>query len=100
MNEYDEIFEKYIFVLMVQVKIYWNFENYLMVEKIFRKFVEFCNDYDVWKLNVVYVFFMQENKYKEVIGFYEFIVKKNYDNILSVSVIVLVNFCVFYIMIS
>ncbi|XP_051022104.1 tetratricopeptide repeat protein 30A2 [Acomys russatus] len=99
-NEYDETLEKYIPVLMAQAKIYWNLENYPMVEKIFRKSVEFCNDHDVWKLNVAHVLFMQENKYKEAIGFYEPIVKKNYDNILSVSAIVLANLCVSYIMTS
>ncbi|XP_043945724.1 tetratricopeptide repeat protein 30A isoform X2 [Protopterus annectens] len=99
-NEYDEALEKYIPVLMAQAKIYWNLENYQMVEKIFRKSVEFCNDHDVWKLNVAHVLFMQENKYKEAIGFYEPIVKKHYDNILNVSAIVLANLCVSYIMTS
>ncbi|XP_058520211.1 intraflagellar transport protein 70A-like [Ochotona princeps] len=99
-NEYDDTLEKYIPVLMAQAKIYWNLENYSMVEKIFRKSVEFCNDHDVWKLNVAHVLFMQENKYKEAIGFYEPIVKKHYDNILSVSAVVLANLCVSYIMTS
>ncbi|XP_053323684.1 tetratricopeptide repeat protein 30A [Spea bombifrons] len=97
-NEYDEALDKYIPVLMAQAKIYWNMENYQMVEKIFRKSVEFCNEHDVWKLNVAHVLFMQENKYKEAIGFYEPIVKKHYDNILNVSAIVLANLCVSYIM--
>lgn len=66
---------------MAQAKIYWNRENYNMVEKIFRKSVEFCNEHDTWKLNVAHVLFMQENKYKEAIGFYEPIVKKHYDNV-------------------
>ncbi|XP_075683230.1 intraflagellar transport protein 70A-like isoform X2 [Rhinoderma darwinii] len=99
-GEYDEALEKYIPVLMAQAKIYWNMENYQMVEKIFRKSVEFCNEHDVWKLNVAHVLFMQENKYKEAIGFYEPIVKKHYDNILNVSAIVLANLCVSYIMTS
>ncbi|KAL5262492.1 hypothetical protein ACHWQZ_G008029 [Mnemiopsis leidyi] len=99
-NEYDEALEKYIPVLMAQAKIYWDKTNYNMVEKIFRKSVEFCNEHDSWKLNVAHVLFMQENKYKEAIGFYEPIVKKHYDNILSVSAIVLANLCVSYIMTS
>lgn len=99
-NEYDDTLEKYIPVLMSQAKIYWNRENYPMVEKIFRKSVEFCNDHDVWRLNVAHVLFMQENKYREAIGFYEPIVKKHYDNILNVSAIVLANLCVSYIMTS
>lgn len=66
---------------MAQAKIYWNMENYQEVEQTFRKSVEFCNEHDVWKLNVAHVLFMQENKYKEAIGFYEPIVKKHYDNV-------------------
>lgn len=99
-NEYDEALERYIPVLMQQAKIYWDLENYAQVEKIFRKSVEFCNEHDTWKLNVAHVLFMQENKYKEATGFYEPIVKKNYDNILNVSAIVLANLCVSYIMTS
>ncbi|XP_013888312.1 intraflagellar transport protein 70A isoform X2 [Austrofundulus limnaeus] len=99
LQEYDLIQEKYITVLMAQAKIYWNRENFPMVEKIFRKSVEFCNDDDTWKLNVAHVLFMQ-NKYKEAIGFYEPIVKKHYDNILNVSAVVLANLCVSYILTS
>lgn len=98
MQDYDEILEKYIPVIMAQAKIYWNRENYIMVEKIFRKSMEFCNEHDTWKLNVAHVFFMQENKYKEAIGFYEPIVKKHYDKILNVSAVVLANLSVSYIM--
>lgn len=50
---------------------------------------------------MIYLFswsLLQENKFKEATGFYEPIVKKNYDNILSVSAIVLANLCVSYIM--
>ncbi|XP_059163823.1 intraflagellar transport protein 70A-like [Physella acuta] len=99
-NDYDEALERYIPILMQQAKIYWDLENYQQVEKIFRKSVEFCNEHDVWKLNVAHVLFMQENKYKEAAGFYEPIVKKNYENLLSVSAIVLANLCVAYIMTS
>ena len=66
---------------MQQAKIYWDMENYQQVEKIFRKSVEFCNEHDVWKLNVAHVLFMQESKFKEATGFYEPIVKKHYDNV-------------------
>ena len=44
--------------------------------------------------------FAQENKFKEATGFYEPIVKKNFDSILNVSAIVLANLCVSYIMTS
>ena len=77
---------RYIPVLMQQAKIYWDMENYQQVEKIFRKSVEFCNEHDVWKLNVAHVLFMQENKFKEATGFYEPIVKKHYDNVITLLV--------------
>lgn len=98
--EYEEALERYIPVVMAQAKIYWDMENYGQVEKIFRKSVEFCNESDVWRLNVAHVLFMQENKYKEAASFYEPIVKKQYDNILDVSAVVLANLCVSYIMTS
>ncbi len=56
---YNETLELYIPVLMAQAKIYWDMEYYTQVEKVFRKSVEFCNDCDVWKLNVAHVLFMQ-----------------------------------------
>ena len=56
---YDEEIERFIPILMQQAKIYWEQENYNQVEKIFRKSVEFCNDHDIWKLNVAHVLFMQ-----------------------------------------
>ena len=46
------------------------------------------------------VFFMQENRFKESIRYYEPIVKKHLDNILDVTAIVLANLCVAYIMTS
>ncbi|KAL0841716.1 hypothetical protein ABMA28_013988 [Loxostege sticticalis] len=98
--EYEEALERYIPVVMAQAKIYWDMENYGQVEKIFRKSVEFCNESDVWRLNVAHVLFMQENKYKEAASFYEPIVKKQYDNILEISAVVLANLCVSYIMTS
>ena len=84
---------------MAQARIYWDLEMHQQVEKLFRKSVEFCNESDIWKLNVAHVLFMQENKFKEATGFYEPIVRKNFDNILNVSAIVLANLCVSYIMV-
>ena len=49
---------------------------------------------------MAHVLFMQENKFKEATGFYEPIVRKNFDSILNVSAIVLANLCVSYIMTS
>jgi tetratricopeptide repeat protein 30 len=85
-TEYEEAVNRYIPILMTQAKIYWDQDNYSMVEKIFRKSVEFCNENDTWKLNVAHVLFMQESKYKEAISFYEPAVKKQYDNVFCIDV--------------
>lgn len=44
---------------MMMAKIYWDRENYPMVERIFRQTGEFCSDNKTWALNVAHVFFMQ-----------------------------------------
>lgn len=100
LKKYDEALEAYIPVLMAQAHIYWEREHYTMVEKIFRQSAEFCSEHDVWKLNVAHVFFMQENKFKEAIHYYEPIIAKHEDTILDVTAIVLANLCVSYIMTS
>jgi tetratricopeptide repeat protein 30 len=61
---------------------------------------EFCSEHDTWKLNVAHVFFMQENKFKEAIHYYEPIIAKHEDSIVEVTAIVLANLCVSYIMTS
>ena len=81
-------------------RIYWDRENYPMVERLFRQSAEFCSEHETWKLNVAHVFFMQENKFKEAIRYYDPIVKKHSDAILDVTAIVLANLCVSYIMTS
>uniref|UniRef100_A0A0R3RKZ7 Tetratricopeptide repeat protein 30 n=1 Tax=Elaeophora elaphi TaxID=1147741 RepID=A0A0R3RKZ7_9BILA len=95
---YDDTMARYMPVLMSQAKIYWDLNDYAQVEKIFRKSVEFCSDNDIWKLNVAHTLFMQANKFKEAAGFYEPNVKKNFDNMLSVTAIILANLSVCYIM--
>lgn len=51
---------------MAQARIYWDRDHYVQVEKLFRQSSEFCSEHDAWKLNVAHVFFMQQNKFKEV----------------------------------
>merc|ERR1711907_758731 len=99
LNEFDEALAKYIPVHGGQAKVYWDLEHYSMVEKIFRQSAEFCSEDESWKLNVAHIFFMQE-KFKECIRYYEPFVRKHYDNLLSVTAIVLANLCVAYVMTS
>lgn len=100
LKEYDEALERYIPVLMAQAKIYWDIENYAMVETIFKQSSEFCAEHETWRLNVAHVFYMQDQKFKEAIRYYEPAIKKQADNILDVTAIVLANLCVSYIMTS
>eukprot|EP00607_Mallomonas_marina_P006679 CAMPEP_0182438006 /NCGR_PEP_ID=MMETSP1167-20130531/85362_1 /TAXON_ID=2988 /ORGANISM="Mallomonas Sp, Strain CCMP3275" /LENGTH=649 /DNA_ID=CAMNT_0024631147 /DNA_START=218 /DNA_END=2168 /DNA_ORIENTATION=- len=100
LKKYDEELERYIPVLMGQARIYWDRENYAMVEKLFFQSAEFCSEHEVWKLNVGHVFFMQETKFKDAIRYYDPIVKKYQESVLDVTAIVLANLCVSYIMTS
>eukprot|EP01043_Picozoa_sp_COSAG02_P029978 COSAG02_NODE_1892_length_10483_cov_5.538424_3_plen_665_part_00 len=101
LKEYDEALENYIPVLMAQAKIYWDLDNYAMVEKIFRQSTEFCSEHEIWRLNVAHVFFMQESKFKDAIKYYEPVVQKpQAEDILEIPAIVLANLCVSYIMTS
>merc|ERR1719263_2557105 len=81
-------------------RIYWDRENYPMVERLFRQSAEFCSEHETWKLNVAHVFFMQENRFREAIRYYEPFVRKHSENILEVPAIILANLCVSFIMIS
>ncbi len=100
LKKYDEELEKYIPVLMAQARIYWDRENYPVVEKLFFQSAEFCNEHEVWKLNVAHVFFMQESKFKDAIGYYDPIVKRLQNALVDITAIVLANLCVSYIMTS
>lgn len=100
LKEYDDALEKYIPAIMAQAKIYWDMENYEMVERLFIQSAEFCSEHEVWRLNMAHVLFMQESKFKEAIQYYEPIVRAHDDDLLSVSAIVLANLCVAYIMTS
>eukprot|EP01035_Chromulina_nebulosa_P019358 gene19358-25224_t len=97
---FDEELDRYIPVLMAQARIYWERENYPMVEKLFFQSAEFCSEHEVWKLNVAHVFFMQETKFKDAIRYYDPIVRRNQESLIDVTAIVLANLCVSNIMTS
>lgn len=66
---------------MAQAKICWDMGEYEKVERLFQKSAEFCNDNEVWKLNVAHTLFMQGNKYKEAASFYEPLIRTHYGNV-------------------
>jgi tetratricopeptide repeat protein 30 len=100
LKQFDDELERYIPVLMAQARIYWDRENYPMVEKLFLQSSEFCSEHEVWKLNVAHVFFMQETKFKDAIKYYDPIVKRLQEGLVDVTAIVLANLCVSFIMTS
>ncbi|KAL3690678.1 hypothetical protein R1sor_004329 [Riccia sorocarpa] len=99
-TKYEEVLECYIPVIMAMAKIWWDKDNYLQVEKIFHQSSDLCSEHDLWKLNVAHTFFMQDNRFKEAIHYYEPIVRKAEHNLFNVTAIVLANLCVCYIMTS
>ena len=84
---------------MMQAKTYWDKSNYNQVEKLFRQSAEFCSEHEVWKLNVAHVFFLQD-KFSDAIRYYEPIVRRQMDDLMQTTAIVLANLCVSYIMTS
>ncbi|ETO22637.1 hypothetical protein RFI_14556 [Reticulomyxa filosa] len=98
---YLEALEKYVQVLMSQARVYWEKNNWKMVQKILENSQEFACDHDTYRLNMAHVLFMQQNKFQEAIQFYEPIVHKQaHSSILNVTAMVLANLCVAYIMTS
>lgn len=100
LKTYDTTLGDYIPVLMAQCKIYWDLGNYEQVETILKQNAEFCSENESFKLNVGHCFFMQDNKFKEAIKYYELIIHKNYNSVLKIMPIILANLCVSYIMVS
>lgn len=118
--KYDEEINAFLPILMKQISIYWNLNNYVMVEKILLSCNEFCHDNEIWKLNYAHVLYVQENKYNEAIKYYEPIITRltsspaanggmnNYmmngntssSSLLDIQAIILANLCVSYIMTS
>jgi len=79
--------------------IYWERESYSGVERLLRQSAEFCSEHDAWRLNMAHAHYMQE-RYADAIRYYQPLVVRNADNLLSLPAIVLANLCVCYIMSS
>ena len=86
--------------VMAQASIYWEREDYAMVEQLLLRHSEHCCTHDEWKLNMGHCIFAQQgNKFKDCIKHYEsFVETHGAESILQVSPIVLANLCVSYIM--
>lgn len=86
--------------VMAQASIYWEREDYSMVEHLLTNHAEYCCNHDEWILNMGHCIFAQQGgKFKDCIRYYEsFVNTHSPESILQVSPIVLANLCVSYIM--
>ncbi len=97
-STYEETMKSFVPILMAQASMFWEREDYNMIEQLFRKSADLCVDVDAWRLNVAHVFFVQQ-KFKDAIKYYETFVKNNGSGtLLSIAPIVLANLCVSFIM--
>jgi tetratricopeptide repeat protein 30 len=97
---FNEAVKNYFPVLMAHTRIYWDREDFVGAEKLFRNAAEFCATHDVFRLNLAHVCFMQGNKFKEAVRYYEPFVHNMRNALLQVQPHVLANLCISYIMIS
>jgi tetratricopeptide repeat protein 30 len=90
----------YMPLLMKYAGIYWDREDFGMVESILRKSSDFCNEVEVWRLNFAHSFYSQQGaKFKDSMQYYEKFVKgKSEDELIKTSPIILSNLCVSYLM--
>jgi tetratricopeptide repeat protein 30 len=117
LTAYDAALEAYVPVLLGIARLYWDYENYIAVERVLRQASEFAAEHDAWRLGMAHATFMQAGalgsapnaleKYRESIRYYEPVVKRHLpggnadvggNTILDVTAIVLANLCVAYIM--
>ena len=92
--------KSYMPLLMKYAGIYWDREDYGMVESILRKSSDFCNEVQVWRLNIAHSFYSQQGaKFKDSMQYYELCVEgKSEDELIRTSPIILSNLCVSYLM--
>ena len=95
--EFQATVDELIPVLMFQGKIFWDLENYQLVELLLMKYIDFCLDNRTWKLNLAHTYFMQPSKTVEAIQWYEPLVLGE-QNLLDIEAILVANLCVAYVM--
>jgi len=99
-KEFEAILDRYIPVLMLQARLYWEKEEYLRAEQILRKSAIFCHDRDAWRMNMGHIMFAQKHDdFETSIEHYEILLKHNAEaDLLKVPAVALANLCVAYIM--
>jgi hypothetical protein len=57
-QEYDDVLESYVPILMAQANIYWEMGQYSSVIKVLNQSREFASEHETWKLNLGHTYFM------------------------------------------
>lgn len=94
--EFEAAVNDLIPVLMSQAKIFWDLNNYQLVELLLAKYADFCLDNRTWKLNLAHTYFMEQGKVQDAISLYEPLVLGE-QNLLDVEAIIVANLCVAYV---
>ena len=94
--ELEATVDELIPILMNQAKIFWDLENYQLVELLLLKYADYCADNREWKLNLAHTYFMQKDKMADAIQWYEPLVLGE-QNLLDVEAIIVANLCVAYV---
>ena len=99
-KEFDNLLDRYIPILMLQAKLYWDKKEYDKAEQLLGRNAEICREHDAWRLNMGHVLFAQQkDKFQASIRYYELIVENRTEHdLLKVPSAALANLCVAYIM--
>lgn len=81
---------------MNQAKIFWDMENYQLVEHLLLKYKYLCEDNRIWKLNLAHAYYMQSGKVPLATKIYEELCLIE-TNLLDVEAILIANLCVTYV---
>ena len=82
LDEFERELGRYLPLLMMQAKIFWDKGNYARVEQLFRRSAEFCSENHTWKMNLAHTLFMQE-KFRVSVNK----VRKKWDDFLLETII-------------
>lgn len=94
--EFEANVNELIPILMFQAKIFWDLQNYQLVELLLLKYMDYCMDNRTWKLNLAHTYYMQTSKMQDAIQWYEPLVLGE-QNLLDIEAIVVANLCVAYV---
>ena len=79
-------------VVLAQAWIAWRDDDFIAAEREFRSSAEFCSENPIWRLNAGHILFMQGDKYKEAVAFYEPCIRQHGEDVSSSFLLVSINF--------